>query len=649
MNASHPSSFESGRILRLPPGLLTAHVPVSIGSDRGCDIVIEGSDPHHAELRWNVNTSSWWLHDNPAPGATIRNGMPVESEELHEGDSIDIAGVRLRFSNGSLVERDPAEPVGLRVTLRGVCATAGGKRRLSDVSFQVVPGSFTAVLGPSGCGKSTLIQRIAGLAPYDGDIRLNGHNLRTDAKSLLPLVAYLPQSVESSLHEEMTVLEAMADFARTHLAPKTVPDLEETLDLVDLPPSAFAERLVRLLSGGEKRRLALALALLRDPQLLLLDEPTSGLDLATEEEIMQLLRRISDRGRTVICATHVLGCLDLCDGVFILARGGVPAYFGAPADALSHCHVASWLDIYRWLQGDMPERSDIGDTPIDPFPRALPAAASRASFVGAFAATLRRLVRAVTGSWRNSTLFFGNPVGIAVLLILACGPVFESDPEIVYFCMSVAMFWLGVSGSARSLVAERIPKRCLDRMRGLPVACYFSSHVAFVGLSSLVQSLAFLVPLFLFRFAHPPFTTLAFVPFWFILTLVGFAGGCVGLVVSALSKKELQAVWTLPFVAILALFFSKPVLEGPGREPEGTIHAVEQAMPTLRPQTVLETTMAWSEVRAGRLRHKKPHELASQNRTAWGRFLLLAIGYPALCLPLAFAVQSRRERQWDAR
>ena len=647
MDAAHSSSFVSGRILRLPSRPLFNHIPVSIGSDRGCDIVIEGADPHHAELRWNVNTSSWWLHDNPAPGETIWNGTPVESEELREGDSIDIAGVRLRFSNGRLVERDPAEPVGLRVTLRGVWATAGGKRRLSDVSFQVVPGSFTAVLGPSGCGKSTLIQRLAGLAPYNGDIRLNGHDLQTDAKSLLPLVAYLPQSVESSLHEEMTVLEAMADFARTHLAPKSAPDLEETLDLVGLAPSAFAKRLVRLLSGGEKRRLALALALLRDPQLLLLDEPTSGLDPATEEGIMQLLRRIADRGRTVICATHVLGCLDLCDGVFILARGGVPAYFGAPADALAHFGAASWLDVYRRLQGDLPERSGIGDTPTDPVPRALPAAAPRASFGGAFTATLRRLVRAVTGSWRNSTLFFGNPVGIAIVLLLACGSVFESDPGIVYFCMAVAMFWLGVSGSVRSLVAERVPKRCLDRMRGLPVARYFSSHVAFVGLSSLMQSLAFLVPLFLFRFAHPPFTIRAFVPFWFILTLVGFAGGCVGLFVSALSKKELQAVWTLPFVAILALFFSKPVLEGPDRKPEGALRAIEQAMPTLRPQTVLETTMDWSKVKAGRMR--EPQDLDSQNRAAWGWFLLLAIAYPALFLPLAFSVQSWRERQWEGR
>lgn len=647
MDAAHSSSFVSGRILRLPSRPLSNHTPVSIGSDRGCDIVIEGADPHHAELRWNVNTSSWWLHDNPAPGPTIKNGKPVESEELREGDSIDIAGVRLRFSDERLVERDPAEPVGLRVTLRGVFATAGGKRRLSDVSFQVAPGSFTAVLGPSGGGKSTLIQRLAGLAPYDGDIRLNGHDLRTDAKKLLPLVAYLPQSVESSLHEEMTVLEAMSDFARTHLPPKSTPDLEKTLDLVGLTPSAFAELLVRLLSGGEKRRLALALALLRDPQLLLLDEPTSGLDPATEEGIMQLLRGIADRGRTVICATHVLGCLDLCDSVFILARGGVPAYFGAPTDALAHFGAASWLDVYRSLQGNLPERGGIGDTPTDPVPRALPAATPQASFGGTFAATLRRLVRAVTGSWRNSILFFGNPVGIAVVLLLACGSVFESDPDIVYFCMAVAMFWLGVSGSVRSLVAERVPKRCLDRMRGLPVARYFSSHVAFVGLSSLAQSFVFLVPLFLFRFAHPPFTIRAFVPFWLILTLVGFAGGCVGLFVSAFSKKELQAVWTLPFVAILALFLSKPVLEGPDRKPEGALRAVEQAMPTLRPQTVLETTMDWSRVKAGELR--KPQDLESQNREAWGWFLLLAISYPALFLPLAFAVQSWRERQWDGR
>jgi len=648
MNNSGSTNYVSGRVIRGLPFPLSTHDPVAIGSDRGCDVVIEGADSRHAELRWNVDTASWWLHDDPAPGKTFRNGTPVESEELREGDSIDIADVRLRFSGGRLVERDPEDPVGLRVTVDGVSATAGGALRLSNVSFQAIPGSFTAVLGPSGGGKSTLIQRLAGLAPFDGGIRFNGHDLRAESKTLLPLVAYLPQAIESSLHEDMTVRETMEDFSRVHLASGSAPNFGKLLERVGLPQDSFATRRVRLLSGGEKRRLALALALLRDPQLLLLDEPTAGLDPATEEGIMQLLRDIADRGRTVICATHVLGCLDRCDQVLLLAKGGVPVFFGAPDAALAQFGTTEWLAVYRSLQGDHHTRFKSVETPADPSPRALPAAFPPASFGGTFSGTVRRLVRSVAGSWRNLALFFGNPLGIAVVLLLSCRSLIEHyEYGTVYFCMTVAMFWLGVSGEVRSLVAERIPKRCLDRMRGMPLSRYFAAHVAFAALSAVVQALLFISPLFVFTFAHPPFTADAFAPFWFILTFVGFTGGCVGLFVSALSKKELQAVWALPFIAILALFFSKPVLEGPDRKPEGTLRAVEQTMPTLRSQEVLETAMDWARVKAGRLR--EPQDLVDQNRENWGWFLLLAIGYPIVFLPLAFAIQNWRERQWDGR
>ena len=644
--ASFSTVYSSGHVRSGLPYSLDNHGTISIGSDAGCDIVIEGADPVHAELLWDAEMNSWWLLDNPAPGETRRNGVPVEPRgRLREGDWIEIAGVRIGFTGGRLIELDPDKPVGLRVTCRHVSATAGGKQRLTDISFQSVPGSFTAILGPSGCGKSTLIQRIAGLAPFEGEIRLNGHDLRTDSLSLFPLVAYLPQAVEDTLHGWMTVSEAMNDFARVHLASGTAPDFGNLLKSVKL--GGKMDERVSKLSGGEKRRLAFALALMRNPQLLLLDEPTAGLDPATEEGVMDSLREIADQGRTVICATHGLGCLDKCDSILLLTKDGAPAFFGSPTDALPSLNKANWLDVYRSLQ-DEDIRPSSGLVLDDPEPRGLPSPAAPATFSDTFIGTMVRLVRTMTESCRNFALFLGNPIGIAIVLLLSCKSAFESTPGTVYFCMSVAMFWLGVSGAVRSLVSERIPKRCLDRMRGMPLIRYFSAHVAFAALSSVSQSLLFLLPLFLFRLGHRPFAIGAALPFWLILALVGFAGGCVGLFVSALSKKELQAVWALPFVAILALFFSKPVLEsGSGEEPTGALRSVEQAMPTLRPQTVLETTMDYAKVQAGIMR--EPQDLANENRKNWLWFLLLAFGYPIVFLPLAFVLQNWRERQWDGR
>lgn len=640
--------YRSGRVVRGLPFSLDKRDTVTIGSDRGCHIVIDGADPLHAELVWDEKAATWRVRDNPAPGPTHVNGMLVDSVLIRPGDWFEVAGVRIGYSDNMLKELNPENPVGLRVTLRHVSATAGGKLRLDDISFQAREGSFVALLGPSGCGKSTLIQRIAGLAPFEGDIRLNGHDIRTEKVRLLPLVAYLPQSVEETLHTDMTVCEAMQDFARCHLAANAAPNYDEMLKEVGLEGSDFPDKIVRELSGGQKRRLALALALMRNPQLLLLDEPTAGLDPAAEAGIMALLRKIADQGRTVLCATHVLGSLDLCDKVAVFSPGGRLAFTGTPGSALEFFGMKNWIDVYKSLDdGKWVEQSL--DAPDDPEPRSLPAPPPAASFGGTFAATFRRLANAAR-SKRNAALFFGFPIGIAAVLLLACRSLFEHREcfGTVYFCMSVAMFWLGLSGTAQSLVAERVPKRCLDRMRGMPLAWYFTSHVAFAAATVAVQSLLFALPVFVLKLGQKPFSFAAFPDFWFVLLLVGFAGSCVGLFVSALSKKELQAVWALPFIAVLALFLSKPVLEGGNGEPTGVLRVVERAMPTYHTQEVLYSTM---DVKRGviSLTPEGVNGLPSENLTNWGWFALLAAGYPILFLSLAILFQNLRERQWDGR
>ncbi len=639
MDEHHARSSAPGRVPQGLPRALDRHDPVSIGADRGCDIVIEGADPHHAELRWDADKAAWFVHDDPAPGQTLRNGEAIDSSQMFEGDKLEIAGVSIVFANGRLEQYVTSADLG--VSLRHVTAAPGGKKILQDISFDAEPGAFVAILGPSGCGKSTLIQRIAGLAPYEGGIFFNGHDLRAESDRLRPLIAYLPQAVEDTLHGDMTVREAMGDFVRCHLAAGTPVDFAAKLADVGL-----AEKIndpVAALSGGQKRRFALALALLRDPQLLLLDEPTAGLDPAAEADIMVLLRRIADQGRTVLCATHVLGSLDLCHAVLVLARGGRRVFAGTPVRALDFFGTSDWRDVYRKLKSESGEwnarESQVGNPPP---PSNLPTAPRAATFAGFFRATFRRLFRAAL-SRRSVALFFGNPIGIGLVLALACGAMFRDggDLSTVCFCMAVAMFWLGVSGTVRSLVAERVPKRCLDRMRGIPLVRYFAAHVVFAAVSTALQTSLFLLPVFLLRHDAERFSPLAIPAFWLVLTSVGIAGACVGLAVSAFARREIQAVWALPFVAILALFLSKPVLETNGSgKPEGALRAIECAMPTLYAQECLDAEL-------GRFRVANPDREALAQRRM--NFLFLALAYPVVFLPLAFFLQNRREDEWDGR
>lgn len=644
------STAQRGHVRRGLPRSLDKRDPVSIGSRPSSDIVIDGAKPHHAELRWDAKEETWGLYYDTAQTATCVSSEEIQLKRLFGGDSFDIAGVRIGYADGMLKEIKTDRPVGLCVCVRNVSATAGGKQRLDNVSFKAENGSFVALLGPSGCGKSTLIQRIAGLAPFEGEILFNGHSISSEKSDLQPLVAYLPQSVEDSLNADMTIEEAMEDFARCHLAKGECPNFAAKLGDVELDYDKLKVTPVRQLSGGMKRRFALALALMRNPQLLLLDEPTAGLDPAAESSIMELLRRIANQGRTVLCATHVLSCLDMCDKVAVLAPGGRLVFFGQPPDAFAHFNCSDWLSVYRTLvDGTFEPDSKFSDTPCpQPCYCKMPDASPTAMFGRYFCATFKRLWRTVR-SIRNAFLFFGNPIAVALVLTWACGDMFgKKGPwETVCFCMAVAMFWLGLSGSVRSLVSERVPKRCLDRMRGVPLIRYFSSHVAFVAFSAVVQSVLFIVPVFILRQDATYFSLWALPIFWLVMALTCFAGGCVGLAVSAGAKNEIQAVWVLPFVAILALFLSKPVLktgeyeEDPDGKQNSTLVVASWVMPTIHAQEYLGAELE---------KHRIPNKEPENYTWKFLKFLFVpGIAYPLLFLPLAFILQKRREEKWDGR
>ena len=628
-----PPQQPHGHLLRGLPRTLDNHNDVTIGSAPGRHIVIAGADPLHATLCWENGV--WVIHDDPAPSETLVNDESVDSRRLENGDWIGIAGVRIQLVGNRLVEAPGGAPTGLRVTVQGVTVKVGGQTRLDNISFEARPGRFVALLGPSGCGKSTLLQRIAGLAPYSGDILFNGKDLRTAPKELRTRIAYLPQAVEDTFHGDMTVREEMENFAWMFL-PGEKPDFVQKLAEVGLPASKLADRtengeknLVSKLSGGEKRRLALALALMRNPLLLLLDEPTAGLDPASESDIMDLLARLARQGRTVICATHVLGSLNRCNEFLVLARGGRQEFFGCLDKAFEHFGTTRWLEVYRKLvpQPEIPPGTQLSRLP-------------EITFKAVFSGTLLRLAHGVWRGW-NGMLFAGIPLLVAAILTWACGAMFgpKGNQETICFCMAVALFWLGLSGTVRNLVTERVPKRCLDRMRGMPLAGYFAAHAAFaLGIAGL-QAFLFTTVVFAFRHDGVYFSSCAAPAFLFVLWFVAFAGGCLGLAVSAAAKKEIQAVWALPLVAILALFLSKPVLERQGEPlPTGALRAMERIMPTLHTQECL-----YGEL--GRYRDANPESNASK----WRWFLATAGGYPLVFLPLAFFFQDLREKEWDGR
>lgn len=222
---------------------------------------------------------------------------------------------------------------------------------LADVTASFPKRHFGAIIGPSGCGKSTLLKVIAGIAPgeEEGAIFWNGRNVAEEDFSPSE-IGYVPQF--SIAHEELTVHECVsyAMQLRVRGMPSAARDEAVAGILEEVSMGEFHDRLVSVLSGGQRRRLALAMELVSKPAMLLCDEVTSGLDPQSEDEIVHLLHGLSrTEGRAVLSVTHSLRHIELYDSVLVLYQG-VVAYHGPPQFLTHYFRTEDARDLYSQLE-----------------------------------------------------------------------------------------------------------------------------------------------------------------------------------------------------------------------------------------------------------------------------------------------------------
>jgi ABC-2 type transport system ATP-binding protein len=202
----------------------------------------------------------------------------------------------------------------------------GGFRALRGISFEVHPGEVFALLGVNGAGKTSALEVLEGLAaPAGGTVRILGHDPRRNRAAVRRHLGVLLQ--HSGLPGDLTVRETVQTWARTLTDPRPV---GEALEQVAL--SGRADVRVRSLSGGERRRLDLALALLGRPPVVVLDEPTTGLDPESRRAVWRIVRNLVDGGAAVVLTTHHLEeAEELADRIAIL-QAGVVVLSGTPQE-----------------------------------------------------------------------------------------------------------------------------------------------------------------------------------------------------------------------------------------------------------------------------------------------------------------------------
>lgn len=203
-----------------------------------------------------------------------------------------------------------------------------GKKALSGITFAVNAGEVYALLGGNGAGKSTTLLSFLGFfSPSSGNIRVNNKDVGSDIAAARKTIAYLPES--ASLYEHLNAHENIDYFLQLAGASVNKSDIDAALDRVLLATEA-RQRKLRDYSKGMLQKVAIALAILRDTEILLLDEPTSGLDPSAIDEFHQIVRNLADNGKAILMVTHdVYGACQVADKIGLLRNGTLMGEFTA--------------------------------------------------------------------------------------------------------------------------------------------------------------------------------------------------------------------------------------------------------------------------------------------------------------------------------
>ncbi len=344
------SGSDVEEVSELPPVALTAKL-LTIG--RATDNTIVLNHPqvsaHHAVLE--KVEGSYRIIDTNSTNHVYINGEVADNRLLRTSDEIRIGPYRLIYTGSELKQYDESSHIRIEaLNLKKV-----GNNHvvlLNDISLVIPPRKFVALVGGSGAGKSTLMDALNGLRPaHQGGVYYNGMDYYRNQDAFRTQLGYVPQ--DDIVHRDLTVQRALYYVARLRL-PNDFSDkqiqwrIDEVLEDVDLLDRR--DLLVSKLSGGQRKRVSIALELLGNPGIFFLDEPTSGLDPGLDRKMMSLLRRLADRGRTIILVTHATNNINACDYVCFLTQGGRLAFFGPPNEAKEYFDKTDFAEIYNVLE-----------------------------------------------------------------------------------------------------------------------------------------------------------------------------------------------------------------------------------------------------------------------------------------------------------
>lgn len=329
---------------------------LKIGRDPQNDICIKhpSISRYHAEIR--KENGSLILRDLNSSNGTFVNGRALTRDWTLKVQDV----VRIGMSTFTLNIDETLDQIdeegNLRLDALHLTKIVGkGIKLLDDISLSILPREFVIVAGVSGGGKSTLLDALNGFRPATkGNVLVNNNDLYKNFSAYRTQLGYVPQ--KDIVHMELSVEEVLDYAAQLRLPKDTNPSERQVRVQAVLEELELTHRRnvpVKALSGGQLKRVSIGVELITEPGLFFLDEATSGLDPGMDAEVMQLLRKLADRGRTILLITHNIGNIHVCDLVVFLAAGGRVAYFGPPQEAPKYFGVNEFKDIYQKVERDL--------------------------------------------------------------------------------------------------------------------------------------------------------------------------------------------------------------------------------------------------------------------------------------------------------
>ncbi|MBI4315978.1 MAG: FHA domain-containing protein [Chloroflexi bacterium] len=534
------------------------------------------------------------LRDLRSVNGVFVNGERIGAEIwLKERDEVRIGPYAFHLTSTALQARP--EP-GLQLDAIGLNRRISRRANLlQDISLSIHPQEFIAIVGMSGAGKTTLLDALSGYRPAThGQMLAHGMSLYRHYDLFRNDIGYVPQ--RDIVHGELTPESALDYAARLRMPPDTATAerrrrVKEVLD--DLGLTECKDTLIAKLSGGQVKRVSIGVELLTKPRLFYLDEPTSGLDPGTEFEMMKLLRRLADQGRTVILVTHATKNVMLCDKVIFMAPGGYLAYFGPPEAALAYFDAhrtprerrekeIEFDDIYRILGDDSrgspadwagrfrasPGYAEATPAAVAPRPGPPPPKAVKQH------SPISSLRQFAILSARNLRILYQDKVSLA--LMLAVAPLLSAEDFVwgrqmldpvagnavnvmkMWFLTSVTAVLVGTVSSVREIVKETaIYKR--ERAVGLRVLPYVLSKV-WVGLVLAVYQ-AIVILAFRAFFVDLGLPTAQSYLALFVTLILGILSGyLLGLAISAAAPSQNAAMFIMVGVFVPQLLFGGALL-----------------------------------------------------------------------------------------